>query len=42
MQILTELSPFQQERVAAQLLRPGYMRKLLDLFRVKLSSSPPA
>ena len=31
-QILGELSPFQRERAALQMLQPGYVRKLLDLF----------
>ena len=31
---LREVSPFQRDRVAEQLLRPGYLRRLLDLFRV--------
>ena len=35
MQILGELSPFQRERAALQMLQPGYVRKLLDLFRVR-------
>ncbi|CAL8462717.1 g2250 [Coccomyxa elongata] len=31
--ILVELSPFQRERASQQALRPGYIRKLLDIFR---------
>ncbi len=31
---LREVSPFQRDRVAEQLMRPGYLRRLLDLFRV--------
>ncbi|EIE26200.1 DUF625-domain-containing protein [Coccomyxa subellipsoidea C-169] len=31
--ILSELSPFQRDRAAAQVLRPGYIRKLLEIFR---------
>ena len=38
-QILAELSPFQRERAALQMLRPGYMRKLLDLFRVRTGAT---
>ena len=33
-QILSELSPFQRDRGALQMLQPGYVRKLLDIFRV--------
>ena len=38
-QILSELSPFQRERAALQMLQPGYTRKVLDMFRVRLRSS---
>ncbi|KAK9907487.1 hypothetical protein WJX75_004578 [Coccomyxa subellipsoidea] len=31
--ILMELSPFQRDRAAAQAMRPGYVRSLLDIFR---------
>lgn len=31
--VLSHVSPFHRERIAAQLLRPGYLRALLDLFR---------
>ena len=31
---LGEVSLFQRDRAAGQLLRPGYLRRLLDLFRV--------
>ena len=34
-QILMELSPFQRDRAAAQAMRPGYVRSLLDIFRVR-------
>ncbi|CAL5223154.1 g5623 [Coccomyxa viridis] len=30
---LSELSPFQRERGAAQMLKPGYVRSLLDIFQ---------
>ena len=33
-QVLSELSPFQRERGAAQMLQPGYIRSLLDIFQV--------
>ena len=32
---LREVSPFQRDRVAEQLLRNNYLRRLLDLFRVE-------
>ena len=34
-QTLSEVSPFQRDRVAAQLMQPGYVRKLLELFSVR-------
>ena len=34
MQVLSELSPFQRERGAGQMLQPGYIRSLLDIFQV--------
>ena len=34
-QILSELSPFQRERGAAQMLQPGYVKSLLDIFQVR-------
>ena len=34
-QTLSEVSPFQRDRVAAQLMQPGYVRKLLQLFSVR-------
>ncbi len=39
-QILSELSPFQRERAALQMLQPGYTRKVLDLFRVRAAPAP--
>jgi hypothetical protein len=33
-QILAHVPPMQRERVAQVLMAPGYLRKLLDLFRV--------
>lgn len=36
---LREVSPFQRDRVAEQLLRNNYLRKLLDLFRVSCSQN---
>ena len=35
LQTLSEVSPFQRDRVAAQLMQPGYVRKLLELFSVR-------
>lgn len=32
---LREVSPFQRDRVAEQMLRGSYLRRLLDLFRVR-------
>lgn len=32
---LSEVSLFQRDRMAAQLARPGYLRKLLEIFRVR-------
>jgi hypothetical protein len=40
MQTLSEVSPFQRDRVAAQLMQPGYVRKLLELFSVRNVSAP--
>ena len=42
-QTLSEVSPFQRDRVAAQLMQPGYVRKLLELFSVRFASAlhPP-
>lgn len=34
LQILAHVPPMQRERVAQVLMAPGYLRKLLDLFRV--------
>ena len=34
-QALAEVSLFQRDRVAGQLLQPGYVAKLLNLFRVR-------
>lgn len=34
---LAHVPPMQRERVAQQLIAPGYLRQLLDLFRVRLS-----
>ena len=34
-QALSCTSPFQRERVASALLKPGYITSLLDLFRVR-------
>lgn len=44
LQVLAELSPFQRERGAAQMLQPGYVRSLLDIFQVQGFSYcvPPA
>jgi hypothetical protein len=38
--VLGELSLYQRDRAAGQMLRGGYVRRLLDLFRVRLSLSP--
>ena len=37
LQILAELSPFQRERAAAQILQAGYVRSLLDIFQARSS-----
>jgi hypothetical protein len=34
LQVLSELSPFQRDRGAQQMLANGYIRRLLDVFRV--------
>ena len=36
-QVLAELSPFQRERAAAQMLQAGYVRSLLDIFQASSS-----
>ena len=41
-QVLSELSPFQRERGAAQMLQPGYIRSLLDIFQVHWLPAFPA
>lgn len=45
-QILAHVPPLQRERVAQVLMAPGYLRKLLDLFRVRrvkhITSHQPA
>lgn len=38
-QILAHVPPMQRERVAQVLMAPGYLRKLLDLFRVSRSAA---
>lgn len=39
MQVLADLGGlFQRERAAQQMMAPGYVRKLLDLFRVSTPS----
>lgn len=35
LQLMEGLSPFQRERVAAQMCRPKFVRQLLDQFRVR-------
>ena len=37
LQVLAELSPFQRERAAAQMLQAGYVRSLLDIFQARSS-----
>jgi hypothetical protein len=38
LQVLAHVPPMQRERVAQLLMGPGYLRKLLDLFRVRRPS----
>jgi hypothetical protein len=42
LQILAHVPPMQRERVAQVLQAPGYLRKLLDLFRVSSSTAAAA